>query len=107
MGRSLQYLIKTVNELISNNIDIVSLKDPINVISAQGRLMFNIFASLAKFEKDLIPERTMAGLKSARDRGLMGVDVQKDYQKKLEELHAVLKHYISRMNLHLLKLLFN
>ena len=72
MGRSLPHLIKTVNELISNNIDIVSLNDPINVITAQGRLMFNIFASLAEFEKDLIRERTMAGLKSARDRGRMG-----------------------------------
>ena len=72
MGRSLPHLIKTVNELISNNIDIVSLNDPINVITAQGRFMFNVFASLAEFEKDLIRERTMAGLKSARDRGRMG-----------------------------------
>ncbi|KAJ6634450.1 Serine recombinase PinE [Pseudolycoriella hygida] len=72
MGRSLQHLVKTVNELITNNIDIISLKDPINVITAQGRLMFNIFASLAEFEKDLIRERTMAGLKSARARGRMG-----------------------------------
>jgi len=72
MGRSLQHLIKTVNELISKNIDIISLNDPINTITAQGRLMFNIFASLAEFEKDLIRERTMAGLKSARDRGRMG-----------------------------------
>jgi len=72
MGRSLQHLIKTVNELISNNIDIISLKDPINIITAQGRFMFNVFASLAEFEKDLIRERTMAGLKSARDRGRMG-----------------------------------
>lgn len=72
IGISLQHLIKTVNELISNNIDIISLKDPINIITAQGRLMFNIFASLAEFEKDLIRERTMAGLKSARDRGRIG-----------------------------------
>ena len=72
MGRSLPHLIKTVNELISNNIDIISLNDPINVITAQGRFMFNVFASLAEFEKDLIRERTIAGLKSARDRGRMG-----------------------------------
>ena len=72
MGRSLAHLIKTVNELIFNNIDIISLNDPINVITAQGRFMFNVFASLAEFEKDLIRERTMAGLKSARDRGRMG-----------------------------------
>ena len=40
--------------------------------TAQGKLMFNIFASLAEFEKDLIRERTMAGLRSARVRGRMG-----------------------------------
>jgi DNA invertase Pin-like site-specific DNA recombinase len=72
MGRSLQHLIKIVNELVAKNIDIISLQDPLNTTNAQGRLMFNMFASLAEFEKDLIRERTMAGLKSARARGKMG-----------------------------------
>ncbi|XSZ47631.1 recombinase family protein [Francisella noatunensis] len=48
------------------------MNDPIDTTTIQGRLMFNIFASLAEFEKDLIRERTMAGLKSARSRGKMG-----------------------------------
>lgn len=72
MGRSLQHLIKIVEELLLKNIEIISLKDPINIITAQGRLIFNIFASLAEFEKDLMRERAMAGLKSARARGRMG-----------------------------------
>jgi len=72
MGRSLHHLVTTVNNLVSKNIDIISLQDPLNTTSAQGRLMFNMFASLAEFEKDLIRERTMAGLKSARARGRMG-----------------------------------
>jgi len=72
MGRSLHHLVKTVNELVAKDVDIISLQDPLNTTTAQGRLTFNMFASLAEFEKDLIRERTMAGLKSARDRGHMG-----------------------------------
>tara|TARA_R110002167_G_scaffold9519_2_gene43356 strand:+ start:1990 stop:2592 length:603 start_codon:yes stop_codon:yes gene_type:complete len=72
MGRSLQHLIKIVNELNEKGIGITSLQDPIDTTTAQGRLMFNMFASLAEFEKDIIYERTMAGLSSARARGRMG-----------------------------------
>ena len=72
MGRSLHHLIKVVNDLIAKGVDIISIQDPLNTTSAQGRLIFNMFSSLAEFEKDLIRERTMAGLKSARARGRMG-----------------------------------
>lgn len=48
------------------------MNDPIDTTNIQGKLMFNIFASLAEFETDLIRERTMAGLRSARVRGRMG-----------------------------------
>ena len=72
MGRSLHHLVTIVNELVSKNIDIISLQDPLNTTTAQGRLIFNMFASLAEFEKDLIRERTIAGLTSARARGRMG-----------------------------------
>ena len=72
MGRSLHHLTKIVNELIKRNVDVVSLNDPVDTTTAQGKLMFNMFASLAEFEKDLIRERTMAGLDSARARGRQG-----------------------------------
>ncbi|MCF6777613.1 recombinase family protein [Thiotrichales bacterium 19X7-9] len=72
MGRSLHHLIKVVNELLEKDVGIISLNDPIDTTTAQGKLMFNLFASLAEFEKDIIRERTMAGLKSARARGRMG-----------------------------------
>jgi DNA invertase Pin-like site-specific DNA recombinase len=72
MGRSLHHLIKVVNDLLNKNVGIISLNDPIDTTTIQGKLMFNIFASLAEFEKDLIRERTVAGLKSARSRGKMG-----------------------------------
>ena len=72
IGRSLKHLITLFNDLIAKKVSIVSLQDPINTATAQGRLMFNLFASLAEFEKDLIRERTMAGLSSARARGRTG-----------------------------------
>jgi len=71
MGRSLQHLIKIVNDLITKNVDIISLQDPLNTTNTQGRLIFNMFASLAEFEKDLIRERTMArGRMGGRPKGL-------------------------------------
>ncbi len=51
---------------------LVSLTDVINTNSAQGQLVFNLFASLAEFERELIRERTYAGLASARARGRVG-----------------------------------
>jgi DNA invertase Pin-like site-specific DNA recombinase len=72
LGRSLKHLVELVNELGKRNIGLLSLNDPIDTTTAQGRLNFNIFASLAEFEKDLIKERTNAGLLAARARGRTG-----------------------------------
>ncbi len=72
LGRSLRHLVNLTNELIERKIGLISLNDPIDTTTPQGRLMFNIFASLAEFERDLIRERTQAGLKAARERGRKG-----------------------------------
>ena len=72
LGRSLTHLVQLVNQLLEQDVGLQSLNDPIDTTSAQGRLMFNIFASLAEFERELIGERTQAGLKSARARGRSG-----------------------------------
>lgn len=72
LGRSLKHLVTLVNELISKNVGLRSLNDPINTTTAQGRLLFNLFASLAEFERDLLKERTQAGLNAARARGRIG-----------------------------------
>jgi DNA invertase Pin-like site-specific DNA recombinase len=61
-----------VGELVSRDIGLLSLNDPIDTTSAQGRLVFNLFASLAEFERELIRERTQAGLTAARARGRVG-----------------------------------
>jgi len=72
LGRSLRHLVTLTNELLERQIGLVSLNDPIDTTTAQGRLVFNIFASLAEFERDLIRERTQAGLEAARARGRKG-----------------------------------
>lgn len=69
LGRSLNHLIELVTWLETNQVGLVSLNDPVDTTTAQGRLVFRIFASLAEFEREVIRERTLAGLASARRRG--------------------------------------
>lgn len=72
LGRSLRNLVELVSQLMDKGVGLKSLNDPIDTSTSQGRLIFNIFASLAEFERDVIRERTMAGLKAARARGRVG-----------------------------------
>jgi DNA invertase Pin-like site-specific DNA recombinase len=72
LGRSLKHLLQVVRDLQQLGVGLVSLTDAINTTSAQGRLVFNLFAPLAEFERELIRERTHAGLTSARARGRVG-----------------------------------
>ncbi|MGZ0656008.1 recombinase family protein [Coraliomargarita sp. W4R72] len=72
LGRSLKHLIETVAEFDNMGAKFKSLQDPIDTTTSQGKLIFNIFASLAEFEREMILERTNAGLQSARARGRIG-----------------------------------
>ena len=72
LGRSLPDLIATVTELASRGIACESVTEAIDTTTASGKLVFNIFASLADFERHLIGERTRAGLAAGRARGRMG-----------------------------------
>ncbi len=73
LGRSLKHLIETVENLHERGILFKSICDGhIDTTTASGELVFNIFSSLAQFERRLIQERTKAGLKAARARGRLG-----------------------------------
>ena len=72
LGRSLKNLVELVSGFQEKQIQFISLQDHLDTTSAQGRLMFNLFASLAEFERDLTRERTNAGLAAARARGRQG-----------------------------------
>jgi DNA invertase Pin-like site-specific DNA recombinase len=72
LGRSLKELIEIVAQLQERKISFESISDKMNTSTSQGRLIFNIFGSLAEFERELIKERTNAGLSAARARGIKG-----------------------------------
>jgi DNA invertase Pin-like site-specific DNA recombinase len=72
LGRSLRHLVELAATLMEQEVGLKSLNDPIDTTTPQGRLTFNLFASLAEFERDLIRERTQAGLSAARARGRNG-----------------------------------
>lgn len=72
LGRSLRHLLDVVAALIERKIGFRSLEECIDTTTSGGKLVFHIFAALAEFEKDLIKERTLAGLKAARARGRKG-----------------------------------
>ncbi len=72
LGRSLKHLIETVNTLQERGIGFRSLTENIDTTSSGGKLVFHVFGALAEFERDLIRERTQAGLAAARARGRTG-----------------------------------
>ena len=72
LGRSLSDLVRLVGELETAGIGFESLTEKIDATTATGRLVFHVFAALAEFERNLIRERTHAGLAAARARGRKG-----------------------------------
>lgn len=72
LGRSLGNLIQVVKELSEREIGFKCLQESIDTTTSGGQLIFHIFGALAQFERELIKERTTAGLKAARVRGRLG-----------------------------------
>jgi DNA invertase Pin-like site-specific DNA recombinase len=72
LGRSLRHLIETVTDLEKRGVGFKSLTENIDTTSSSGKLIFHIFGALAEFERNLIRERTLAGLEAARARGRKG-----------------------------------
>ncbi len=72
LGRSLRHLIELVAELESRQLGFRSLCEGIDTTTPSGRLVFHVFGAIAQFERQLIRERTLAGLTAARARGRLG-----------------------------------
>jgi len=72
LGRNMSHLMATVTELGERGVDFCSLTEAMDTATAGGQLLFGIMASLAGFERQLIRERTLAGLAAARSRGRIG-----------------------------------
>ena len=89
LGRSLKHLIETVNMLEEKGIGFQSLTESIDTTTSGGRLIFHIFGALAEFERNLIQERTQAGLQAARARGRKGGRPKSLDDKKIELLYKL------------------
>jgi DNA invertase Pin-like site-specific DNA recombinase len=72
LGRSLRHLIDTITALDERGIGFKSITENIDTTTSGGKLIFHIFGALAEFERDIIRERTQAGLSAARARGRRG-----------------------------------
>lgn len=72
LGRSLKDLIETLNLFKDHGVDFISLTEKIDTTTPGGKLIFHLMGALAEFERDLIRERTNAGLAAARARGRIG-----------------------------------
>ena len=72
LGRSLKDLIETLNLFKDRGVDFISLTEKIDTTTPGGKLIFHLMGALAEFERDLIRERTSAGLAAARARGRVG-----------------------------------
>ena len=72
LGRSLRHLIETITTLNNRKVGFKSITENIDTTTSGGKLVFHIFGALAEFERDIIRERTTAGLEAARARGRFG-----------------------------------
>ncbi|MBD2038232.1 recombinase family protein [Leptolyngbya sp. FACHB-321] len=84
LGRSLKDLMALVEELEKRKIGFRSLQESIDTTSSGGKLIFHMFGALAEFERNLIRERTQAGLQAARARGRKGGRQQKLTQQQID-----------------------
>src|SRR4051794_28704262 len=89
LGRSLRHLIETVTELSRRGVGFRSLQEQIDTTTSGGKLVFHIFGALAEFERDLIRDRTHAGLAAARARGRTGGRPRQLTPKQVEQLRTL------------------
>ena len=83
LGRSLKHLLTLVEDFSTKGIGFVSLTEAIDTTTSGGKLVFSIFGAIAKFERQIIRERTNAGLAAARARGRKGGRKEQHNSKKI------------------------
>lgn len=91
LGRSLRHLIDLVEEFKNMGVELVSIQDRVDTGTPAGKLTFSIFAALAEFERDIIRERTNAGLAAARARGKKGGRKKALDEKQVQMLRSLSK----------------
>jgi DNA invertase Pin-like site-specific DNA recombinase len=91
LGRSIKELLALVESLQERGIGFRSLRESLDTTTPGGKLVFHVFASIAEFERDVIRERTMAGLEAARARGRKGGRKPMMNEKKLALASKLMK----------------
>src|SRR3954471_12916002 len=91
LRRSLPHLIETVRQLQERGVGFRSLQEQIDTTTSGGKLVFHVFGALAEFERDLIRERTHAGLAAARARGRLFGRPKVLSPRKVEQLRTLAK----------------
>jgi DNA invertase Pin-like site-specific DNA recombinase len=91
LGRSLKHLIETVNTLAGRKVGFQSLRESMDTTTSGGKLIFHVFGALSEFERELIRERTQAGLRAARARGRNGGRPRKMDALKITMARALLE----------------
>ncbi len=91
LGRSLKHLIQVMNQLEERGIYFKSVQERLDTSTPGGKLIFHVFGALAEFERDIIRERTLAGLASARARGRVGGRPRKLSKKQVEMAKNLMK----------------
>ena len=100
LSRSLKDLIEMVNQLEARGVGLKSLQESLDTSSSSGKLIFHVFGALAEFERNLIRERTQAGLQAARARGRKGgrpKALDADMQALTVQLYEEKKHTVKRI----------
>jgi DNA invertase Pin-like site-specific DNA recombinase len=91
LGRSLKHLIEAVNYLHEKGIGFRSLQENMDTTNSGGKLIFHVFGALAEFEREIIRERTQAGLAAARARGKLGGRPRVMDDRKLKMVQSLMK----------------
>ena len=90
LGRSLSHLIEVVRGLQDSGVGFRALQEHVDTTTAGGRLVFHVFGALAEFERELIRERTSAGLRAARARGRVGGRRKRMTPEQVEQASVLL-----------------
>ena len=91
LGRSLKHLIQVLNQLDERGVYFKSIQESLDTSTPGGKLIFHVFGALAEFERDIVRERTMAGLAAARARGRKGGRPRKLSRKQVEMARKLMK----------------
>jgi DNA invertase Pin-like site-specific DNA recombinase len=89
LSRSLAHLIRSIKDLQERGVQFKRLQEQLDTATSGGKLVFHVFGALAEFERDLIRERTKAGLAAALARGRRGGRPRALSSKEVEQLRAL------------------